>query len=61
VSSPPGRNRTLPGSLRGVPFDTLRYDAAETGVATIALDQPDTRNALSDAVLDDLTRCARSS
>jgi enoyl-CoA hydratase/carnithine racemase len=32
---------------------TLRYDVGD-GVATIALDQPDTRNALSDAVLDDL-------
>ena len=34
--------------------DTLRYDVAEDGVATIALDQPDTRNALSDELLDDL-------
>jgi enoyl-CoA hydratase len=34
--------------------DTVRYEVAETGVATIALDQPETRNALSDAVLDDL-------
>src|SRR3954447_18418273 len=32
---------------------TVRYDVAEH-VATIALDQPDTRNALSDEVLDDL-------
>ena len=31
----------------------MRY-AVERGVATIALDQPETRNALSDAVLDDL-------
>ncbi len=39
----------------GVPaFATLRYDLAPTGVATIALDQPDTRNALSDELLDDL-------
>src|SRR4030065_101935 len=30
-------------------FDTLRYDVAG-GVATIALDQPETRNALSDAL-----------
>jgi 3-hydroxypropionyl-coenzyme A dehydratase len=36
-----------------VPYDTLRYDVAD-GVATIALDQPDTRNALSDALLGDL-------
>jgi enoyl-CoA hydratase len=32
---------------------TLRYDA-EDGIATIALDQPETRNALSDALLADL-------
>ena len=31
----------------------VRYDVAD-GVATIALDQPDTRNALSDEMLDDL-------
>jgi enoyl-CoA hydratase/carnithine racemase len=36
-----------------VPYETLRYDVAD-GVATIALDQPDTRNALSDALLSDL-------
>jgi enoyl-CoA hydratase len=34
-------------------FETLRYDV-DAGVATIALDQPDTRNALSDEVLDEL-------
>jgi enoyl-CoA hydratase len=37
-----------------MPFATVRYEVAATGVATIALDQPETRNALSDAVLDDL-------
>jgi enoyl-CoA hydratase/carnithine racemase len=37
-----------------MPYSTLRYDLAETGVATIALDQPDTRNALSDELLSDL-------
>jgi enoyl-CoA hydratase/carnithine racemase len=37
-----------------VPYDTLRYDVASNGVATVALDQPDTRNALSDELLDDL-------
>jgi enoyl-CoA hydratase len=36
-----------------VSYDTLRYDVAD-GVATIALDQPDSRNALSDALLSDL-------
>jgi enoyl-CoA hydratase len=35
-------------------YRTLRYDLAETGVATIALDQPKTRNALSDELLDEL-------
>jgi enoyl-CoA hydratase len=34
-------------------FDTLRYDVADR-VATITLDQPETRNALSDELLDDL-------
>jgi enoyl-CoA hydratase len=35
-------------------FETVRYEVAGSGVATIALDQPETRNALSDAVLDEL-------
>jgi 3-hydroxypropionyl-coenzyme A dehydratase len=35
-------------------FQTLRYDVAPTGVATIALDKPDTRNALSEDLLDEL-------
>src|SRR3954454_22526272 len=34
-------------------FATVRYAVAD-GVATITLDLPDTRNALSDALLDDL-------
>ncbi len=34
-------------------YDTVQYSVAD-GVATIALDQPDTRNALSDALLGDL-------
>ncbi|MGB2710339.1 MAG: enoyl-CoA hydratase/isomerase family protein [Conexibacter sp.] len=34
-------------------YDTLRYAVAD-GVATIALDQPETRNALSDALLADM-------
>jgi 3-hydroxypropionyl-coenzyme A dehydratase len=37
-----------------VPYATLRYDVGGPGVATVALDQPQTRNALSDALLDDL-------
>src|SRR6476619_6710432 len=34
-------------------FETVSYAVAD-GVATIAMDQPDSRNALSDALLDDL-------
>ncbi|MEX2195440.1 MAG: enoyl-CoA hydratase/isomerase family protein [Thermoleophilaceae bacterium] len=35
-------------------YDTISYDAADGGVATITLDQPDTRNALSNELLDEL-------
>ena len=35
-------------------YATLRYDVSEAGVGTIALDQPDTRNALSDELLGEL-------
>lgn len=34
-------------------MSTVKYEVAD-GVATIAMDQPDTRNALSDELLDDL-------
>jgi enoyl-CoA hydratase len=37
-----------------VDYATLRYGVGDDGVATIALDQPDSRNALSDELLDDL-------
>jgi enoyl-CoA hydratase/carnithine racemase len=37
-----------------MPYRTLRYDISERGVATIALDQPETRNALSDELLGEL-------
>jgi enoyl-CoA hydratase len=37
-----------------VPYETLRYDVSDNGVATIALDQPETRNALSDQLLGEL-------
>ena len=36
-----------------MPYETIRYEVADA-VATIALDQPETRNALSDALLDEL-------
>ena len=35
-------------------YKTLRYEVSEKGVATIALDQPGTRNALSDELLREL-------
>src|SRR5437588_245755 len=35
-------------------YNTLRYDVSASGVATIALDQPETRNALSDELLAEL-------
>jgi enoyl-CoA hydratase len=37
-----------------VSFEKLRYEVAESGVATITLDEPDTRNALSDEMLSEL-------
>ena len=37
-----------------MPFATVRHKVSPTGVATIALDQPETRNALSDQLLDEL-------
>jgi enoyl-CoA hydratase len=35
-------------------YKTLLYDVSDAGVATIALNQPDTRNALSDELLGEL-------
>ncbi|MFL5830236.1 MAG: enoyl-CoA hydratase/isomerase family protein [Solirubrobacteraceae bacterium] len=35
-------------------YETIRYEVSGAGVATIALDQPDTRNALSDQLLGEL-------
>ena len=37
-----------------MPYETILYDVRADGVATVALDQPDTRNALSNQLLDDL-------
>jgi enoyl-CoA hydratase len=39
---------------RALTYATVRYEVADTGVATIAMDQPDTRNALSDELLGEL-------
>ena len=36
-------------------YTTLLYDVSDRGVATISLNQPDTRNALSDQLLTELT------
>jgi enoyl-CoA hydratase len=35
-------------------YDTILYDVADSGVATITLNQPETRNALSNELLDEL-------
>src|SRR5947199_2546850 len=35
-------------------YETLLYDVADNGVATVTLNQPDTRNALSNEVLGEL-------
>jgi enoyl-CoA hydratase len=35
-------------------YESLLYDVADTGVATITLNQPDTRNALSNELLEEL-------
>jgi enoyl-CoA hydratase/carnithine racemase len=35
-------------------YETILYDAADSGVATITLNQPDTRNALSNELLGEL-------
>jgi enoyl-CoA hydratase len=37
-----------------VPSETVRYEVRDDGVAYIAMDQPDTRNALSNELLTDL-------
>jgi enoyl-CoA hydratase/carnithine racemase len=41
-------------------YTTIRYDISPAGVATIALDQPDTRNALSDELLGELVSALES-
>jgi enoyl-CoA hydratase len=35
-------------------YETIRYEIADTGIATITLDQPDSRNALSNELLGEL-------
>lgn len=43
-----------------MPYETLLYDVSDKGVATISLNQPDTRNALSDDLLRELTEAFRA-
>jgi enoyl-CoA hydratase len=37
-----------------MPYETIRYEVDEAGIATVTLDQPDTRNALSAEMLAEL-------
>ncbi len=48
------RPRAVRQSAERLTYSTIRYEPAETGVATITLDQPETRNALSDELLGEL-------
>src|SRR4051795_1971365 len=43
-----------------MPYETLLYDVSDQGVATISLNQPDTRNALSDDLLRELIEALRA-
>src|SRR6201995_2836074 len=52
--APAAPPRPLRVGLRPMAYDNITYEVAPTGVATIALDQPETRNALSDDVLAEL-------
>src|SRR3954465_4090039 len=40
--------------LLPMPYETILYDVAGSGVATVTLNQPDTRNALSNELLGEL-------
>ena len=44
-----------------MPYGTIRYELSENGVATIGLDQPETRNALSDELVGELLDALDSS
>jgi enoyl-CoA hydratase len=43
-----------------LPYETIRYEVADDGVATVTLDQPDTRNALSNELLGELIEAFES-
>ena len=42
-----------------MPYDTLLYDVRDDGVATVTLNTPDNRNALSNQLLTELTAGVR--
>jgi enoyl-CoA hydratase len=43
-----------PTTRASLPYEHIRYEVAESGVATITLDEPETRNALSNELLGEL-------
>ena len=43
-----------------MPYETILYDVRPDGVATVTLNQPDTRNALTERLLDDLIAALES-
>jgi 3-hydroxypropionyl-coenzyme A dehydratase len=43
-----------------VPYETIRYEVREDGVATVTLNSPDNRNALTNQLLTDLTEAFES-
>ena len=49
-----GTSHFRPRSTSRLAYETILYDAADSGVATITLNQPDTRNALSNELLGEL-------
>jgi enoyl-CoA hydratase len=50
----------VPGRNRRVSYETILYDVREDGVATVTLNTPDNRNALSNELLTDLTAAFES-
>ena len=49
-----GREARTRATEKRLSYETIRYEVAGPGVATITLDQPETRNALSDELLGEL-------
>ncbi len=54
-----GARARPPRTVPPMAYEKITFSAAPTGVATIALDEPDTRNALSDDLLAELDPSAR--